>query len=64
MQAVMVSFGGLPALINRYDIDIQKVARNKDAKQKGFEPMPIRRRIEATFGTLANRFRRLTRNLE
>ena len=31
---------------------------------KGFKPLPLRWRIEATFGTLANRWRRLTRNLE
>ncbi len=31
---------------------------------KGFEPLPLRWRIEATFGTLSNRYRRLTRNLE
>jgi putative transposase len=29
-----------------------------------FVPLPVRWRIEATFGTLTNRYRRLTRNLE
>ena len=31
---------------------------------KGFKPLPLRWRIEATFGTLSNRWHRLTRNLE
>ena len=31
---------------------------------RGFAPLQIRWRIEATFGTLTNRYRRLTRNLE
>src|SRR3954468_6224391 len=31
---------------------------------RGFAPLPVRWRIEATFGTLTNRYRRLTRNLE
>ena len=32
--------------------------------KRGFKPLPLRWRIEATFGTLANRWHRLTRNLE
>ncbi len=35
-----------------------------DADVKGFQPLPLRWRIEATFGTLSNRWHRLTRNLE
>ena len=31
---------------------------------KGFKPLPVRWRIEGTFGTLTNRYHRLTRNLE
>jgi hypothetical protein len=31
---------------------------------KDLAPLPVRWRIEATFGTLTNRYRRLTRNLE
>src|SRR4051794_20166462 len=31
---------------------------------EGFKPLPLRWRVEATFGTLANRYRRLTRNWE
>src|SRR5919202_1472812 len=31
---------------------------------RSFAPLPVRWRIEATFGTLTNRYRRLTRNLE
>ena len=30
----------------------------------GLPPLPLRWRIEATFGTLSNRWHRLTRNLE
>ena len=30
----------------------------------GFTPLPLRWRIEATFGTATNRYRCLTRNLE
>jgi putative transposase len=35
-----------------------------EAGAKGFKPLPLRWRIEATFGTQTNRYRRLTRNLE
>jgi putative transposase len=36
----------------------------RESKVKGFAPLPLRWRIEATFGTAMNRYRRLTRNLE
>ena len=41
---------------------MQVTARERD--EKGFRPLPLRWRIEATFGTLAHRWHRLTRNLE
>ena len=46
----------------RYGVDVQVSLR--DPAAQGFEPLPVRWRIEATFGTLTNRYRRLTRNLE
>jgi putative transposase len=45
-----------------HKVDIQ--VSQRDPGTKGFEPLPIRWRIEATFGTLSNRHRRLTRHLE
>ncbi len=45
-----------------HDVDIQVTTR--DADVKGFKPLPLRWRIEATFGTLSNRCHRPTRNLE
>ena len=45
-----------------HGVDVQVTARERDAT--GFRPLPLRWRIEATFGTLANRWHRLTRNLE
>ena len=45
-----------------HNVDVQVTTRERD--QKGFKPLPLRWRIEATFGTLANRWHRLTRNLE
>lgn len=45
-----------------HHLDVQVTTR--DADVKGFKPLPLRWRIEATFGTLANRWHRLTRNLE
>lgn len=45
---------------HRVDIQVSQ----RDPGTKGFEPLPIRWRIEATFGTLSNRHRRLTRHLE
>src|SRR4051812_39907189 len=46
----------------RHGVEVQVSRRDPDAK--GFSPLPVRWRIEATFGTLTNRYRRLTRNLE
>ena len=46
----------------RHAVDVQ-VSR-RDPAARGFAPLPVRWRIEATFGTLTNRYRRLTRNLE
>lgn len=45
-----------------HGVDVQVTTR--DADVKGFRPLPLRWRIEATFGTLSNRYHRLTRNLE
>ena len=45
-----------------HSVDVQVTTRDADAK--GFKPLPLRWRIEATFGTLSNRWHRLTRNLE
>jgi putative transposase len=46
----------------RHGVEVQVSLR--DPAAQGFEPLPVRWRIEATFGTLTNRYRRLTRNLE
>ena len=45
-----------------YDLDVQVTTR--EAGVKDLKPLPLRWRIEATFGTLSNRWHRLTRNLE
>ncbi len=45
-----------------HDVDVQVTTRERD--ETGFRPLPLRWRVEATFGTLSNRWRRLTRNLE
>jgi putative transposase len=50
------------AAADRHDVDVQVSLR--DPAACGFAPLPVRWRIEATFGTLTNRYRRLTRNLE
>jgi len=42
-----------------HDVDVQVTTRERD--EKGFKPLPLRWRVEATFGTLANRWHRLTR---
>jgi putative transposase len=47
---------------DRHKLDVQVSSR--EAGTKGFHPLPLRWRIEATFGTHTNRYRRLTRNLE
>ena len=46
----------------RHGIDFQVSIR--ESSSRWFAPLPIRWRIEATFGTMTNRYRRLTRNLE
>jgi putative transposase len=46
----------------RHNRDVQVSSRNPEAT--GFTPLPLRWRIEATFGTQTSRYRRLTRNLE
>jgi putative transposase len=50
------------AAAQRHALDVQVSSRPPDAT--GFTPLPIRWRIEQTFGTQTNRYRRLTRNLE
>ena len=50
------------AAAERHGVDVQVSLR--DPAARGFAPLPVRWRIEATFGTLTNRYRRLTRNLE
>jgi len=45
----------------RHDLTIQVSTRPEGIK--GFVPLPLRWRIEATLGTQTNRFRHLTRNL-
>ena len=50
------------AVSSLYHVDFQVSAREPEVK--GFAPLPLRWRIEATFGTGTNRYRRLTRNLE
>jgi putative transposase len=47
---------------HRHNVDFQVSTR--ESKSDGFAPLPLRWRIEATFGTMTNRYRRLTRNLE
>ena len=46
----------------RHGLDVQ--VSTKPPGVEGFTPLPLRWRAEATFGTLTNRYRRLTRNLE
>lgn len=50
------------AAAERHHVAVQVSLRGPAAS--GFAPLPVRWRIEATFGTLTNRYRRLTRNLE
>ena len=45
-----------------HGMDVQVTTR--DADVKGSKPLPLRWRIEATFGTLSNRWHRLARNPE
>ena len=46
----------------RHKLDVQ--VSSKAPKATGFTPLPVRWRIEATFGTQTSRYRCLTRNLE
>ncbi len=46
----------------QHGVDVQVTTR--DPAVRGFRPLPLRWRVEATFGTLGNRWYRLTRNLE
>lgn len=50
------------AAAERHDVEVQVTLR--DPAIRGFAPRPPRWRIGATSGTLTNRCRRLTRNLE
>lgn len=52
------------AAAQHHDVEFQVTTRDSEVKPQGFKPLPLRWRIEATFGTLSNRYRRLTRNLE
>jgi putative transposase len=50
------------AAATRHGVEVQVSLR--DPATRGFAPLPLRWRIEATFGTLTNRYRRLTKHLE
>jgi putative transposase len=52
----------MDAAAARHELDVQVSTRAPDTV--GFTPLPLRWRIEQTFGTQINRYRRLTRNLE
>ena len=52
----------MQAVAKRHQVDFQ--ISTHEARTNGFAPLPLRWRIEATFGTATNRYRRLTRNLE
>jgi putative transposase len=52
----------IEAVSGRHKVEFQVSSR--EAKSGRFAPLPLRWRIEATFGTMTNRYRRLTRNLE
>ena len=45
-----------------HGVEVQVSTRDRDVK--GFKPLPLRWRVEGTFGTLTDRYHRLTRNLE
>lgn len=51
----------MAAAAQRHDLAVEVSTRAPDAK--GFVPLPLRWRLEQTFGTLTNRYRSLTRNL-
>jgi putative transposase len=52
----------IDAVSGLYKVEFQVSTR--ETGLKGFTPLPLRWRIEATFGTATNRYRRRTRNLE
>jgi len=52
----------MDAAVEPYGLDVQLSSKPVDAA--GFVPLPLRWRIERTFGTHTNGYRRLTRNLE
>ena len=52
----------MAAAAEPHGLEVQVSTRER--AERGFTPLPLRWRIEATFGTLTNRSRRLTRNLE
>jgi putative transposase len=52
----------IEAVSCRHKVEFQVSTR--ESKSGRFAPVPLRWRIEATFGTMTNRYRRLTRNLE
>lgn len=52
----------MDAAAERHGLEVQ--VSGKPPGAGGFTPLPLRWRVEATFGTLTNRYRRLTRNLE
>jgi putative transposase len=51
----------MDAAAARHDLEVQVSTRPKETR--GFTPLPLRWRVEATFGTLTNRYRHLTRDL-
>ena len=52
----------IEAVSGLHKVEVQVSTREPEAT--GFAPLPLRWRLEATFGTGTNRDRRLTRNLE
>ena len=58
------SYAGAPVakIATQRGVDVQVITREPGVT--GFKPLPLRWRIEATFGVLANFWHRLTRNLE
>jgi len=58
------AYGGAPlrTAFGGHGVDLQITAKPEGAK--GFVPQPVRWRVEATNGTLSNRFRRLAKHWE
>jgi transposase len=48
----------------KHHVSFQIATHDSKVKPQGFTPLPLRWRIEQTFGTLSTRYRRLTRNWE